>query len=521
MADKKRNVPGRFTASEARNLILAALQDDRDSGDDILSDDDNSSDNEVAGRIDTVPDTPGTHALDDNDTFSEGDEEEEDSDDDEVSRPGRGGGSVRGGQGDGRGGCGDGRRGRGGTRGRGRVGNTLPDVNESETGSPQAGTSDPGGASNVFTSKNGKEIWKKECAGAWKFAPQNVMKQQPGPTTYAAQRANSITDTFELFLTPRIVGIILNMSNQEGQRLYNDSWIDITEVELKAYFGLLFLAGVYRSAGEATEELWHVSDGRKIFRAVMSQRRFEDISRVIRFDDKNTRSARRRNDRLAPIRDVFDLWVETLSKSFVPYENVTIDEQLIPFRGRCSFRQYMKSKPAKYGIKLWVMCDSSSSYALNIQVYTGRAAGQPPEKNQGERVVHDMVEVVKGTGRNVTTDNFFTSVPLARDLLKKKLSLLGTLRKNKGELPPEFLPCRKREVYSSIFGHQEPLTVLSYVPKKGKAVILLSSMHRDAEISDRTDKKPQIIMDYNSTKGGVDTLDQMVSKFSTKRMTRR
>ena len=108
MADKKRNVPGRFTASEARNLILAALQDDRDSGDDILSVDDNSSDNEVAGRIDTVPDTPGTHALDDNDTFSEGDEEEEDSDDDEVSRPGRGGGSVRGGQGDGRGGCGDG-----------------------------------------------------------------------------------------------------------------------------------------------------------------------------------------------------------------------------------------------------------------------------------------------------------------------------------------------------------------------------------------------------------------------------
>jgi len=81
------------------------------------------------------------------------------------------------------------------------------------------------------------------------------MKQRPGPTTYAAQRANSITDTFELFLTPRIVDIILNMSNQEGQRLYNDSWIDITEVELKAYFGLLFLAGVYRSAGEATEEL--------------------------------------------------------------------------------------------------------------------------------------------------------------------------------------------------------------------------------------------------------------------------
>ena len=39
---------------------------------------------------------------------------------------------------------------------------------------------------------------------------------------------------------------------------------------------------------------------------------------------------------------------------------------------------------------------------MNIQAYTGRAKGQPPEKNQGERVVHDLVEVVKGTGRNIS-----------------------------------------------------------------------------------------------------------------------
>ena len=131
------------------------------------------------------------------------------------------------------------------------------------------------------------------------------------------------------------------------------------------------------------------------------------FTRVIRFDDKETRSARRDKDRLAPIREIFDLWVETLSKCFRPYENLTVDEQLVAFQGRCSFRQFMKSKPAKYGLKLWVLCDSSTSYVLNIQAYTGRAAGQPPEKNQGERVVHDLVEVVKGSGRNITTDNFF------------------------------------------------------------------------------------------------------------------
>nr|XP_047127654.1 uncharacterized protein LOC124808547 [Hydra vulgaris] len=95
------------------------------------------------------------------------------------------------------------------------------------------------------------------------------------------------------------------------------------------------------------------------------------------------------------------------------------------------------------------------------------------------------------------------------------------MRKNKKEIPTEFLPARTREVYSSVFGHQEQLTLVSYVPKKGKSVILLSSNHRDAELSNRFDKKPQTNLDYNSTKGGVDTLDQMVSTFSTKRMTRR
>ena len=84
--------------------------------------------------------------------------------------------------------------------------------------------------------------------------------------------------------------------------------------------------------------------------------------------------------------------------------------------------------------------------------------------------------------------NFFTSVTLAQELLEKKLSLVGLMRKNKKEIPTEFLTARTREVYSSLFGHREQLTLVSYVPKKGKAVILLSSNHCDAELSNRSDK---------------------------------
>ncbi|XP_065675888.1 piggyBac transposable element-derived protein 4-like [Hydra vulgaris] len=326
------------------------------------------------------------------------------------------------------------------------------------------------------------------------------MKLKPGLTPYAIRMTNSINIAFQLFFTPKIFKIVLTNSNKECEIVFKEKWAPISENELNGFLGILFLAGVYRSAGEATEELWDISDGRQIFRWVMSRLRFHTISRVLRFDDKATRLLKRNNDKFAPIRVVFDVWVQTLSNSFRPYENVTVDEELVPFRGRCSFRQYIKSKPAKYGLKLWLLCDSSTSYVLNAQIYTGRIHGEGPERNQGHRVVHDLVEVIKGSGRNVTMDNFFTSVTLAKELLEKKLSLVGTMRKKKKEIPTEFLPARTREVYSSLFGHQKQLTLVSYVPKKGKSVILLSSNHCDAELSNRPDKKPQIILDYNSTK---------------------
>ena len=64
------------------------------------------------------------------------------------------------------------------------------------------------------------------------------------------------------------------------------------------------------------------------------------------------------------------------------------------------------------------------------------------------------------------------------------------------------------------------MTLVSHVPKKNKAVILLSTMHHSSKIDEET-KKSEINLYYNSTKGGVDTFDQMCHAFSTKRKTRR
>lgn len=195
---------------------------------------------------------------------------------------------------------------------------------------------------------------------------------------------------------------------------------------------------------------------------------------------------------------------------------LTVDEQLVPYRGRCPFRQYMKSKPAKYGIKIWWNCDALSSYPLRGQVYLGKQPGQDRETNQGARVVKDLVQPWYGTGRNVNADNLFTSVALAEELLSHHLTYVGTVRKNKQDIPPDMQQNPGKQEYSSMFGFSGQLTLVSYVPKKNRAVILLSSMHHDTAIEGEM-KKPEIINHYNSHKGGVDNLDHLVGIYSVKR----
>ena len=63
--------------------------------------------------------------------------------------------------------------------------------------------------------------------------------------------------------------------------------------------------------------------------------------------------------------------------------------------------------------------------------------------------------------------------------------------------------------------------ISSYVPKKNKAVLMLSTKHYDKETEDTPPHKPKTILDYNRTKSGVDTMDQLVKNYSCKRISNR
>lgn len=147
--------------------------------------------------------------------------------------------------------------------------------------------------------------------------------------------------------------------------------------------------------------------------------------------------------------------------------------------------------------------------------------GDRPEKGQGQRVVLDMVSHL-GQGYGITTDNFFTSLELADKLLEKNITLCGTLRRNKPYIPKELLPAKYKKDLSSMFAFTKNKTLVSYVPKKNSAVILLSTEHTDDKVSDSEhDYKPDIIMHYNKTKGAVDTTDKLAKEYTTQRKSNR
>ena len=69
---------------------------------------------------------------------------------------------------------------------------------------------------------------------------------------------------------------------------------------------------------------------------------------------------------------------------------------------------------------------------------------------------------------------------------------------------------------SSLFEFRNRKALVLYIPKKNKAVVLLSTMHNDKEVDEATGK-PLIILDYNATKAAV---DQCCHNYSVQKRTK-
>ncbi|GBP85250.1 PiggyBac transposable element-derived protein 4 [Eumeta japonica] len=330
-----------------------------------------------------------------------------------------------------------------------------------------------------------------------------------------------------------MIEIIQQWTNKKLEKLRDKypseqyTFKDTDQIELKGFLSVLVYSAVFKSSHESALSLFATDGtGRPIFRASVSKKRFLVLLVALRFDDFEHREARKQIDPGCAITELLDMFNKNSQKYYVPGANVTVDEMLLAFRGRCKFKMYIPSKPAKYGVKVQCLADSSSFYVYNTYVYTGKGSDsyslseEDKKKPIPAQAVLRLCKPIYNSNRNVTTDNWYSSIELSEELKNKGLTTVGTLKKNKAVIPKEFLPNKNKPINSSIFGFTKECTLVSFVPKKNKAVVLYSTMHHDNTVNSET-QKPEIIEYYNSTKSGVDSVDQKCSVYSCSRRTHR
>ncbi|CAD7077837.1 unnamed protein product [Hermetia illucens] len=101
-----------------------------------------------------------------------------------------------------------------------------------------------------------------------------ALHETPGRTLFASSRCTDILSSFLLFVEP-IEKTIVEMTNLYGSRKYKELWLPVDIASLRAYYGLLILAGVYRSHGQCINELWDDQTGPPIFRGTMTLKKFK------------------------------------------------------------------------------------------------------------------------------------------------------------------------------------------------------------------------------------------------------
>ena len=113
----------------------------------------------------------------------------------------------------------------------------------------------------------------------------------------------------------------------------------------------------------------------------------------------------------------------------------SIDEHMVKFKGRSGMKQYIKSKPIKWGFKFWFRCSSKSGYLYQMDIYLGRK--QTPEFNLGlgEEVALQLTKDLEPWFCTVYFDNFFNSPKLIEKLFQKGIYGIGTVRANRKQMP--------------------------------------------------------------------------------------
>ncbi|KAK3889912.1 hypothetical protein Pcinc_006066 [Petrolisthes cinctipes] len=200
---------------------------------------------------------------------------------------------------------------------------------------------------------------------------------------------------------------------------------------------------------------------------------------------------------------------------------------MIGFKGATpSLRKYLPNKHhARFGIKVWCVCDVSTGYTFTFEIYEERA--RTPANNNIPTTHSTAIRLLTraslcNIGHNVGFDNF-SSPALFKDLYQRATTATGTVRRNRVGLPDALQGTQvlRNEVAE---WRQGSLLCVNY--KDGnKTPVHLISTACSGGFSQTTNRqgervsRPNIVVEYNKIMGGVDLKDTKFYAYLPERRT--
>ena len=281
-------------------------------------------------------------------------------------------------------------------------------------------------------------------------------------------------------------------------------------------------------------------------REVMVKDRFLAILRALHVNDSSLQvpMGQPGYDPLFKVRKLLDLVTARFEDQFNLAEWVSIDEAMIPFKGRLSFKQY---KPTKWGIKVFVLADAKTGYTKRIQIYTGKNQNLTTATDLGLtiRVVLGLMAGLEGSHIQLFIDNYYTSPTLFLELYKKGVNACGTARSNRVHFPKQLLVVKGRrivkygpkirkehrtkykQVTRGFISHRASGPLVAHVWVDKRVIYFLSTMHcakphvtvlRTNPDGSRVNRNcPPCLPDYQQFMRGVDRGDQLEGYYNSGR----
>ncbi|KAJ8262288.1 hypothetical protein GJAV_G00164750 [Gymnothorax javanicus] len=352
-------------------------------------------------------------------------------------------------------------------------------------------------------------------------------------------------ELFQLFFDHLVVKTMCDNTNKNAARMRTmgrkSPWVELTVNEFYRFLGLVIFMGLLKVS--ALKDYWSLHRVYRIpfCRTVMTRKRFEVIMWTLHISNPEEDEENRKKwgtpdyDRLFCLRPLLDSVVLSCQAFYHPRQNLSIDERMVGSRTKSTLRQHMKSKPIKWGFKLFVLADAYNGYTCNFNIYQGRR-GPDSGKGIGYNSVMNLFNVAHlGTGYHLYVDSFYTSVSLFRDLFHLKIGACGTINENRQGFPQarendlsfrssrgEIRWIRDKELLFVKWKDARQVSMLTTIHTVYTGdTALRRNVNQDGKWTVQSVPIPTAVRAYNRHMGGVDLSDALIKYYSVAHKTMR